>query len=156
MFDLDAALLSPDQHLVSLRDIAGPAGLVIAGLGRGAERGFQMAHRFHDAGDQLATAGVHLAFVYPQDSRRHVLDPISVACARLRRHPYLLLDPEGHFFRRTVPPRSLRALSLNNRMEELNRLSVELSDVAWEGTFRVFLNSSSSSPDRYCRSNAWF
>ncbi|KXU85613.1 hypothetical protein CI15_20780 [Paraburkholderia monticola] len=139
MFDLDVALLSPDQQVISLRDIAGTAGLVIAGLGRGAERGFQMAHRFHDAGDQLATAGVNLAFVYPHDSRRHVLDPISVACARLRRHPYLLLDPEGRFFRRTVPPRSLSALSVSRRMERFDCLSADLNDAAWERTFRAFL-----------------
>jgi len=133
MFDLDGALLLPDRRLVRLREIAGSRGLIAVGVGRGGERGFQMVHRFHDAGEQLATAGIHLAFVYPRESARHVLDAISVASARFRRHPWLVLDMDRRCFPQAVWPRSLEAVHLNLEMKRLAGVSIDLQDAKWEG-----------------------
>ncbi|KVN39798.1 hypothetical protein WJ63_29655 [Burkholderia pyrrocinia] len=139
MFELDGALLLPDRRAVALRDVAGSRGLVVVGVGRGGERGFQMVHRFHDVGERLAAAGVHLAFVYPRDSARHVMDPISVASARFRRHPCLLLDADGQCFRQGVPPRSLRAVCLSSELGRLAGIDIDVRDAAWESAFRAFL-----------------
>ncbi|MBN3818442.1 hypothetical protein G3N57_18300 [Paraburkholderia sp. Se-20369] len=139
MFELDGALLLPDRRPVTLREIAGNRGLVVAGVGRGGERGFQMVHRFHDVGERLAAAGIHLAFVYPRDSARHVMDPISVASARFRRHPCLLLDADGQCFRHGVPPRSLRAVCLSSALGTLAGIDIDGRDAAWEIAFRAFL-----------------
>lgn len=139
MFELDGALLLPDRRPVALRDVAGSRGLVVVGVGRGGERGFQMVHRFHDVGERLAAAGIHLAFVYPRDSARHVMDPISVASARFRRHPCLLLDADGRCFRQGVPPRSLHAVCLSSELGRLAGIDIDVRDVAWESAFRAFL-----------------
>ena len=139
MFDLDGALLLPDRRLVRLREIAGSRGLVAVGVGRGGERGFQMVHRFHDVGEQLATAGINLAFVYPRESARHVLDAISVASARFRRHPLLILDVDGRCFAQGVWPRSLEAVHLNPEMKWLAGVSIDLQDTTWEGELGAFL-----------------
>lgn len=141
MFKLDGALLLPDRRPVTLREIAGSGGLVVVGVGRGGERGFQLVHRFHDAGEQLAVAGIHLAFVYPRESARHVLDPISVASARFRRHPCLLLDADDHCFEQGMPPRSLSAVCLNSEMRQMGGIDVELYDATWEIELRAFLTS---------------
>lgn len=101
--------------------------------------GFQMVHRFHDVGERLAAAGIHLAFVYPRDSARHVMDPISVASARFRRHPCLLLDADGQCFRQRVPPRSLRAVCLGSELGRLAGIDIDVRDTAWESAFRAFL-----------------
>ncbi|WP_028202171.1 hypothetical protein [Paraburkholderia nodosa] len=139
MFDLDGALVLPDRRLVRLREIAGSRGLVAVGVGRGGERGFQMVHRFHDVGEQLAAAGIHLAFVYPRQSARHVLDAISVASARFRRYPWLLLDVDGRCFVQGVWPRSLEAVHLNLEMKRLASVSIDLQVTTWEGELRAFL-----------------
>ncbi|MGZ2749321.1 hypothetical protein [Burkholderia stagnalis] len=139
MFELDGALLLPDRRPVALRDVAGSRGLVVVGVGRGGERGFQMVHRFHDVGERLAAAGIHLAFVYPRDSARHVMDPISVASARFRRHPCLLLDADARCFRQGVPPRSLRAVCLGSELGTLAGIDIDVRDAAWESAFRAFL-----------------
>ncbi|WP_395065861.1 hypothetical protein [Paraburkholderia silvatlantica] len=139
MFDLDGALLLPDRRLVRLREIVGSRGLVLVGVGRGGERGFQMLHRFHDVGEQLAAAGIHMAFVYPRESARHVLDAISVAGARFRRHPWLVLDMERRLFAQAVWPRSLEAVYLNPEMKRLAGACIDLQDPMWEGELRSFL-----------------
>jgi hypothetical protein len=139
MFDLDGALLAPDRRPVTLRETAGRRGLIVVGVGRGGERGFQMVHRFHDAGEQLAAAGIHLAFVYPRESARHMTDPISVASVRFRRHPRLLLDADGRCFEQGVPPRSLTSVYLSGEMRRLAGIDIDLHNATWEIEFRAFL-----------------
>ncbi|MGS0895430.1 hypothetical protein ACVBGC_23280 [Burkholderia stagnalis] len=139
MFELDGALLLPDRRPVTLREIAGSRPLVVVGVGRGGERGFQMLHRFHDAGEQLAAAGIQLAFVYPGESARHVTDPLSIASMRFRQHPHLLLDADNHCFGRGVPPRSLRAVFVSPGMSRLAGVDVDLCEATWEAAFRAFL-----------------
>ncbi|MEM5312417.1 hypothetical protein [Paraburkholderia sp. JHI869] len=139
MFDLDGSLLLPDRRMVRVQEIAGSRGLILVGVGRGGERGFQMIHRFHDVGEQLAAVGIHLAFVYPRESARHVLDAISVASARFRHHPRLLLDVDRRCFAQTVWPRSLEAVHLNREVKRLASVSIDLQDTTWEGELRAFL-----------------
>ncbi|RQR53029.1 hypothetical protein DIE21_10715 [Burkholderia sp. Bp9140] len=146
MFDLDGMLLLPDRRSVSLPEVAGSRGLVVVGVGRGGERGFQMVHRFHDAGERLAAAGTHLAFVYPRESARHVMDPISVASARFRHHPRLLLDADGCCFAQGVPPRLLSAVYLSSEMKRLAGFEIDLRDTAWEGEFEAFLTACERAP----------
>jgi hypothetical protein len=146
MFDLDGALLSPDRRPLSLGEITGNRGLIIVGVGRAGERGFQMVHRFHDAGEQLATAGVHLAFVYPRESARHVMDPLSAASVRLRPHPRLLLDVNGCCFRHGVAPRSLAAVYLGDDMQLLASVNIDLLSETWETRLRAFLEDCRNSP----------
>ncbi|RQR46318.1 MULTISPECIES: hypothetical protein [unclassified Burkholderia] len=139
MFDLDGMLLLPDRRPISLPEVAGSRGLVVVGVGRGGERGFQMVHRFHDVGERLAAAGIHLAFVYPRESARHVMDPISVASARLRHHPRLLLDADGCCFAQGVPPRVLRVVYLSGAMQRLVGFEIDMRDAGWETEFQAFL-----------------
>ncbi|TKC81454.1 hypothetical protein FAZ69_27920 [Trinickia terrae] len=142
MFDLGETLLTPDRRPVLLPDVSGSRGLMVVGVGRGAERGFQMVYRFHDAGTQLASNGVNLVFVYPKESARHVLDPMSVACVQFQRHPQLLLDAEGRFFGRVQPVRSLTAAHLNGAMATLGVVTIDMLDRSWENEFRMFLSMS--------------
>ncbi|MCA8091726.1 hypothetical protein LGM65_12595 [Burkholderia anthina] len=146
MFDMDGMLLLPDRRPVSLLEVAGSQGLVVAGVGRGGERGFQMVHRFHDAGERLAAAGIHLAFVYPRESARHVMDSISVASARFRHHPRLLLDVDGCCFAQGVSPRLLRAVYLGEEMKRLAGLDIDLRNAAWEIEFQAFLMACQLAP----------
>lgn len=139
MFDLDGMLLLPDRRPISLPEIAGSRGLVVVGVGRGGERGFQMVHRFHDVGERLAAAGIHLAFVYPRESARHVMDPISVSSTRFRHHPRLLLDADGCCFAQGVPPRLLRAVYLSGAMQRLAGFEIDVRNAAWETEFQAFL-----------------
>ncbi|HKR47912.1 MAG TPA: hypothetical protein VJU59_51005 [Paraburkholderia sp.] len=139
MFDLDGALLSPDRRPVSLGEITGRRGLIVAAVGRGGERGFQMVHRFHDVGERLADAGIHLAFVYPRESARHVLDPVSIASMRFQRHPLLLLDPVDRYFWQIMPARSLAVVHLGSNMVRLASINIDLREAAWETEVRSFL-----------------
>ncbi|PMS09746.1 hypothetical protein FNF07_00235 [Trinickia caryophylli] len=139
MFDLDGMLLLPDRRAASLLEIAGSRGLIVVGVGRGGERGFQMLHRFHHVGEQLAAAGTHLAFVYPAESARHVMDSISVSSARFRHHPRLLLDADSCCFRHGVPPRLLSAVHLSCEMKRRAGIDVDVRDPAWETEFLAFL-----------------
>lgn len=139
MFDPEVTLLLPDRRPASLLEVAGSRGLIVVGVGRGGERGFQMVHRFHDAGERLAAAGIHLVFVYPRESARHVMDPISVASARFRHHPRLLLDVEGNCFAQGVPPQLLRAMYLSREMKHLAGFDVDVRNAAWEIEFQAFL-----------------
>ncbi|SAL73184.1 hypothetical protein AWB68_04377 [Caballeronia choica] len=58
MFDLDGALLSPYRRPTSLREQVGIRGIVVVGVGKGGERGFQMAYRFNCIGKQLVKASI--------------------------------------------------------------------------------------------------
>lgn len=138
MFDVNRALVLSDRRLVGLQEIAGRRGLVVAGVGRGGERGFQMVHRFHDVGEQLAVEGIHLAFIYPRESARHVLDAISVASTRFRKHPQLLLDVDGCCFARGLWPRSIEAVCLDFQMNRLAGATIDLRDATWECELRTF------------------
>jgi hypothetical protein len=146
MFDLDDVLLSPDRRPVTLGELSGSRGLVVVGVGRAGERGFQMVHRFHGAGEQLATAGIHLAFVYPRESARHVMDPLSAASVRLRPHPRLLLDVNGSSFRYGVTPRTLAAVYLGADLQLLASINFDLLDATWETRLRAFLDDCGNWP----------
>ncbi|WP_371141466.1 hypothetical protein [Burkholderia cepacia] len=146
MFDLDGMLLLPDRRPVFLPEVAGSRGLIVVGVGRGGERGFQMIHRFHDAGERLAKTDIHLAFVYPRESARHVMDPISVASVRFRRHPCLLLDADGCCFTQGVPSRLLRAVYLSGEMKRLAGVDVDVRNAAWEIELLAFLMACQIAP----------
>ncbi|KVK80940.1 hypothetical protein WS90_16850 [Burkholderia cepacia] len=139
MFVLDGMLMLPDRRPVSLLEVAGSRGIIVVGVGRGGERGFQMVHRFHDVGERLAAVDIQLAFVYPRESARHVMDPISVASVRLRRHPCLLLDADDCSCAQSVPPRILQAVYLGAEMKCLARLDVDARNAAWEIELQAFL-----------------
>lgn len=139
MFNLDGILLLPDRRPVSLREVAGNRGLIVVGVGRGGERGFQMVHRFHEAGERIAAAGIHLVFVYPRESARHVTDLVSVDSARFRRHPRLLLDADGCCFEQDLPAHLLCARYLSGELKQLACFDVDLRNTAWEIEFQAFL-----------------
>ena len=139
MFDLDGMLLLPDRRPISLPEVAGSRGLVVVGVGRGGERGFQMVHRFHDVGGLLAAGGGRVAVGGPREAARHVMEPISVASARFRHHPRLLLDADGCCFAQGVPPRVLRVVYLSGAMQRLVGFEIDMRDAAWETEFQAFL-----------------
>ncbi|AOK31895.1 hypothetical protein WS67_20890 [Burkholderia singularis] len=139
MFDMHVALLAHDYARREPRDVMGDQGLVIVGVGRSGERGFQMLYRFADVCACLESCGTNVIFVYPKESARHVLDPISVSSARIRHSPSLFLDAEGRFFRRPCPPRSLALAHLSRDMEPLDTATVVLQDDGWETELRAFL-----------------
>ena len=57
MIDTSISLLSHDYTHRFLRDLMGRHGLIVIGVGRAGERGFQMLYRFSDICDSLKTAG---------------------------------------------------------------------------------------------------
>jgi len=140
MFDHGVTLLSPDRVPMSLRDVAGSRGLVVVGVGRGGERGFQMLYRFREDSERLASQGVHLVFAYPRESARHVLDPISASSARLQRRPCLLLDADGCFFRNGPPARSVAVAHIAHDMTLLDAAGIDLRDETWEDGLHAYLS----------------
>ncbi|AOJ71530.1 MULTISPECIES: hypothetical protein [Burkholderia] len=139
MFDMHIALLAHDYARRVPRDVMGTQGLVIVGVGRSGERGFQMLYRFSAACERLEALGTNVIFVYPKESARHVLDPISVSSAQIRQRPCLFLDDDGRFFRRPCPPRSLALVHLNRDMKPLDTAKIVLQDGAWDGELLAFL-----------------
>lgn len=148
MFDLDGVLLSPDRQPTSLGAQVGSRGIVVVGVGKGGERGFQMAYRFNCIGKQLVKAGVNLVLIYPKASSRHVLDPLSVASSRLQGSPVLLLDGDGHFFRRPHHARSLSFTHMDRGLRLIAAANIDLQDNAWADLLQTFLSGPLES-DRY-------
>lgn len=138
MFDTSVPLLSCDYARVFPKDVAGEHGLVVIGVGKGGERGFHMLYRFNDICERLETLGVNVVFVYPKESARHVMDPISVASAQFRQRRCLLLDDEGHFFWRHHPAWSLAVAHLDREMNQLDADRIGLQDDTWDSGLRVF------------------
>ncbi|AJY38979.1 MULTISPECIES: hypothetical protein [Burkholderia] len=139
MFDMRVALLAHDYARREPRDVMGAQGLVIVGVGRSGERGFQMLYRFSDACERLEALGTNVIFVYPKESARHVLDPVSVSSAQIRQRPCLFLDDEGRFFQRPCPPRSLALVHLSRDMTPLDTAKIVLHDHAWADELLAFL-----------------
>lgn len=139
MIDLDVPLLSHDHRRLLLRDVAGEHGLIVVGMSRSGERGFQMLYRFAGACERLEAGGVHVAFVYPKAAARHVQDPLSVMAARYRQRACLLLDDSGRFFGGTLPARSLSAVRFDAGLARVETLAVALQDDAWDAVLGAFL-----------------
>jgi hypothetical protein len=78
VIDASVPLLSHDYKHLYLRDVMGRRGLIVVGVGRAGERGFQMLYRFSDICDRLEECGVNVIFVYQKESARHVLDATSL------------------------------------------------------------------------------
>ena len=68
MINASVSLLSHDYTHLYLRDIMGRRGLIVVGVGKSGERGFQMLYRFSDICDRLEACGVNVIFVYPRES----------------------------------------------------------------------------------------
>jgi len=64
VIDTNVDLKSHDYKRLHLHDLMGQHGLIVVGVGRGGERGFQMVYRFSDICDRLENEGVNAAFVY--------------------------------------------------------------------------------------------
>lgn len=136
MMDVDVPLLTHDNRNLLLRDVSGERGLVAVGVGRAAERGFQMLHRFAASCNELEAAGVNVVFVYPEASARHVQDDLSVMAARYRQKPCLLLDGSGRFFRETLPARLLRAVCFDEHMALCDIALIDMRQANWDPLLR--------------------
>lgn len=138
--DVTAPLMSHDHVYRLVRDAMGDRGLIVIGMGKASERGFQMLYRFADVCDRLEACGINVIFVYPKESARHVFDAMSVHAARYRKKPCLLLDVDGRFFRRPLPAaRSLRAIHLDRAIQPVAMTDLVLRDEAWDAQLRTFL-----------------
>ncbi|WP_168787812.1 hypothetical protein [Paraburkholderia aromaticivorans] len=115
--------------------------VVVVGVGEGGERGFEMAYRFNCIGKQLVKAGVNLVLIYPKASSRHVLDPLSVGSSHLQGSPVLLLDGDGHFFRRPQPARSLSFAHMDRGLRLIASANIDLQHNAWADLLQTFLSS---------------
>lgn len=133
MLDLKKALLCPEHKSTFLGDHVGAQGLIVIGVGKGGERGFHMTYRFSTIGAELDEAGISLVLVYPKASVRHVMDPLSVAAARFRRSPALLLDVEDRVFRQSQPARRLSVTQLDRYFRIMNSASMDLDNPDWAG-----------------------
>jgi hypothetical protein len=131
-------LQSHDYTHLYLRDVMGHRGLIVVGVGKSGERGFQMLYRFADICERLEEHGINVVFVYPRESSRHVQDATSLSSARYRERPYLLLDDDGRFFVGPLAPKSLRVIYLDRDMRRLARLEISLRDETWDSLLRVF------------------
>jgi hypothetical protein len=141
VIDASAWLTSQEYAHRLLRDVMGAHGLVVIGMGRAGERGFQMLYRFSDACDELEASGVNVIFVYPKESARHVFDATSIRGARYRGKACLFLDAEGRFFRKPVDAQTLRAIHLDRDMRQTVAADMPLRDVAWDTRLRAFLTA---------------
>ncbi|MFP3183317.1 MAG: hypothetical protein RXR20_13465 [Paraburkholderia sp.] len=139
MIDASVALLSHDYTHRFLRDVMGIRGLIVIGMGKAGERGFQMLYRFSDICDRLEECGINVIFVYQKESARHVQDATSLFGARYRQRPCLFLDDDGQFFRGVPHPKSLRVVYLDPEMRRLARVDVPLRDETWDLLLRAFL-----------------
>jgi len=138
VIDATVPLLSHDYTHLYLRNLMGRRGLIVVGVGKSGERGFQMLYRFSDICDRLEQCGVNVIFVYPRESARHVQDATSVSGARYRQRPCLLLDDDGQFFVGPPQPKSLRVIYLDRDMKRLGRVEISLRDETWDTLLRVF------------------
>lgn len=138
VIDASVPLLSHDYTHLYLRDVMGRRGLIVVGVGRAGERGFQMLYRFSDICDRLEECGVNVIFVYQKESARHVLDATSLLGARYRQKPFLLLDDDGQFFVGPPHPGSLRAVYLDREMKRLDTAKIALGSEQWDPLLRVF------------------
>ena len=100
-----------------------------------------MAYRFNCIGKQLVKAGVNLVLIYPKASSRHVLDPLSVESSRLQGRPVLLLDGDGHFFRRPQHACSLSFAHMDRGLRLIVAANIDLQDNAWADLLQTFLSS---------------
>jgi hypothetical protein len=124
-----------------VRDVTGVRGLIVVGVGKAGERGFQMLYRFADVCDRLEPCGINVIFVYPKESVRHVFDATSIRGARYRQKECLFLDEGGRFFRRPLHAKSLRAVHLDNGIQQIATADVALLDEAWDELLRAFFAS---------------
>jgi hypothetical protein len=138
VIDATAPLMSHDHLYRLVRDVMGDHGLIVVGMGKAGERGFQMLYRFSDICDRLEACGINVIFVYPKESVRHVFDATSIRAARYRGKPCLFLDEDGRFFRRPVHARSLRAVHLDPGMRQTATADVPVHDETWDPQLRTF------------------
>ena len=143
VIDTSVPLLSHDYTHLFLRDVMGGRGLIVVGVGKAGERGFQMLYRFSDICDRLEACGVNVIFVYQKTSARHVQDATSVFGARQRKRPCLFLDDDGQFFRAPLCPKSLRAVRLDRELRRLGTVDIAVRDERWDSQLRTFLAGSS-------------
>lgn len=138
VIDATASLMPHDQLYRQIRDVMGDHGLIVVGMGKAAERGFEMLYRFSDICDHLEACGINVIFVYPKESARHVFDATSIRAARYRGKPCLFLDEDGRFFRRPVHARSLRAVHLDSGLRQSATVDLALHDETWALQLRTF------------------
>jgi hypothetical protein len=138
VIDTNVALQAHDSTYRFLRDVMGNRGLIVVGVGKAAERGFQLLYRFSDMCDRLEGCGINVIFVYPKESARHVFDATSLSGARYRPKPCLFLDDDGQFFRRPPHAKSIRAVYLDRAMRRLDMLEVGLLGETWDPLLREF------------------
>lgn len=141
--EASAPLISLDYTPRFVRDLTGEHGLIVVGMGRAAERGFQMLYRFAGACGGLEAQGVNVAFVYPKESARHVFDATSVRAARYRAKPVLFLDASGKFFLEPVEPRSLHVVQLDRELQQTRAAHVTLTDDSWDAQLLAFFAGAS-------------
>ncbi|GAB7524196.1 hypothetical protein [Paraburkholderia sp. 2C] len=139
MIDISVPLMSHNHLYRHVRDLTGVRGLVVVGIGKAGERGFQMLYRFADMCDRLEACGINVIFVYPKESVRHVFDATSIRSTRYRQKECLFLDEGGRFFRRPLHAKSLRAVYLDNGMQPTATADVALLDETWDERLRAFL-----------------
>jgi len=144
VIDTNVDLKSHDYKRLHLHDLMGQHGLIVVGVGRGGERGFQMVYRFSDICDRLENEGVNAAFVYRKESARHVFDATSLFGARFRLTLHLLLDDAGLFFRGPPQDRSLRAVHFNHALRKSVKIFCSTS------TFRYDDRPASAGGQRRC------
>jgi hypothetical protein len=144
MIDTRIPLLSQDYTYVLSKDLSGDRGLIIVGVGRSGERGFQMLYRFSEVCDRLRECRVNVAFVYPKESSRHVLDPISLLSSKCKRSPAFLLDDNGRFFRAGPEATSLRAIYLDHDMKYVSFTDVALQGENWDSLLHAFFAKAAS------------
>lgn len=140
MIDTSVPLLSHDHAHLFLRDVMGRRGLIVIGVGKAGERGFQMLFRFSDICDRLEECGINVIFVYRKESARHVQDATSLFGARYRQRPCLFLDDDGQFFRGPPHPKTLRAVYLDPEMRRLDTADIALREEAWDPLLRAFFS----------------
>lgn len=141
MIDVNAWLTSHEYAHRLVHEVTGKHGLIVVGVGRASERGFQMLYRFSDVCDRLEARGINVIFVYPKESARHVFDITSIRGARYRGKACLFLDAEGRLFSTPLDARALRAIHLDPEMRQTAAAHVPLRDDTWDMQLRTFFSN---------------
>jgi hypothetical protein len=141
MIDVSVPLMSHNHLYRHVRDVMGTRGVIVVGIGKAGERGFQMLYRFADICDRLEACGINVIFVYPKESARHVFDATSIRGAHYRQKDCLFLDEGGRFFRRPLHAKSLRVVQLDNGVQSIATTDLALLDETWDELLRTFFAS---------------
>jgi hypothetical protein len=138
MIDTSVPIQSGENTHFFTSEVMGKRGLIIVGVGKAGDNGYEMLYRFSSIRDRLVQYGINVIFVYEKEGAGQVISGMSSFSTRGKQTPCLFLDDDGHFFRTPRGPKSLRALHLDDKMTCIESVEITLQGEAWDPLLRAF------------------